>query len=107
MSSVFVSSAGSNSNAGTIGSPFLTLGHAATVIAPSGDTINLNGGNTFNENVVFPSGTSFTLQSYGTGQATVAGAGTSDTIHVLNSSNVTVSNIAITNADTSDRKSVV
>ena len=73
------------------------------MIAPSGDTINLNGGNTFSENVAFAAGTSCTIQSYGTGMATIAGANTAMTLSFVNPSGaVVLSNVEITNADTTN-----
>ena len=102
MSTYYVSSAGNDLHVGSIGSPFLTVGHAASVCA-DGDTIDLNGGNTFSENVAFATGVGVTVQSYGTGQATIAGANTSSTLSFDNPvSLVATLNIIVTNADNTD-----
>ena len=94
---VYVSNSGSNSNAGTEASPWLTLTYAlATAAQPS--TINLAGGSTFSENVNLTQGC--TIQSYGTGQATIAGASSNNTLAGTNVDGITLSNLAITSADT-------
>lgn len=95
MPTYFVANAGSDSNAGTSsGSPFLTIGKAVTVVV-EGDTVNLNGGDTFNENPLFAVG--LTLQPYGTGIPTIAGAITADTLTVINPVALTINGLAITN----------
>src|ERR1700744_6313833 len=90
---------GSDSNAGTIGSPFLTLTHGQTV-AVDGDVFNLNGGDTFAPASQFTANVS--LQSYGTGQAILTVAGGANTLSYLNPDNVTVENIAVNNGDTTN-----
>ena len=91
---------GSDSNSGTIGSPFLTAGHAATVMV-DGDTLNANGGDSFaSTNVAFGAGVGATIQSYGTGQASFAGLNSASTLFFTNpASAVVVQNITVTNAD--------
>jgi hypothetical protein len=99
MATYYVASAahgGSDSNAGTIGSPFLTVGHAQT-LAIQGDVINGNGGDSTSENVAFAVGV--TIQSYGTGQYTIAGANTSSTLLFNNCSGINIQNVVVTNAD--------
>src|SRR6185312_680907 len=92
----YVASAGSNSNNGTsTGTPFATIAKAQSV-AVAGDTVNLNGGDTFTENVTFTAGV--TLQSYGTGQAIWAG-GTSSALIIQNCDGWTVNNIKLTRTD--------
>ena len=66
-------------------------------MAVAGDTIQLNGGDTFTENVSFTVGV--TVQSYGTGQATVAG-GTGFAITFTNCGGITINNLTITNSST-------
>ena len=96
MPTYFVANAGSNSNAGTSsGSPFQTIAHALSV-AVQGDTLNLNGGDTFSENNTGIA-VGLTIQPYGTGQPTIAGASGSNTIQFLNVSGITLSNLIITN----------
>ncbi len=104
MALYFVSSSGSNGNAGTQGSPWLTIAYALSNSA-AGDTINLNGGNTFTENPSLTSGR--TLQSYGTGQATITGGSSANTITITNCSGVTLSNLIITNAQTAEATACV
>jgi hypothetical protein len=99
MATYYVANAGSNSNNGTSSStPFQTLAHAESV-ASQGDTINLNGGDTFSENVSFTVGV--TLQSYGTGQGTIAG-GTSPAVTFGSVGNWTINNLALTNSYVTD-----
>lgn len=96
MSTYYVASAGSNSNAGTsTGSPWLTIAHAISS-STAGDVINLNGGDTFTENPALTAGTGGrTIQSYGAGQATIAG-GSSSAITVTNVDAITISNLIVT-----------
>lgn len=73
MATYYVANAGSNSNNGTSSStPFQTIAHALTVVS-SGDVINLHGGDTFSETCIPSVGC--TVQSYGTGQATITSSG--------------------------------
>lgn len=101
MASYFVANAGSNSNSGTSsGSPWQTIAHAVAAVAP-GDTINLNGGDTFSENVLLDSiatsaGNAITLQAYGAGTPTIAGGTGGAAIKVRNMGYVTIQNLALT-----------
>ena len=90
----YVANAGSNANAGTSsGSPWQTLAHAIATIAVPGAFINLNGGDTFTENVTLTQGV--TIQSYGAGQATFNGGSTLGTpgITAVNLDNITFQNL--------------
>lgn len=99
MTVYYVANAGSNSNSGTsTGSPWQTLAYAISN-SVDGDTINLNGGDTFSENVSLTSGR--LLQSYGTGQATIAG-GTSPALTVTDCDGVTVTNLTLTMSSTTN-----
>ncbi len=93
ISTCYVSSSGGNSNTGiSTSSPWLTIAFALSQVSfPA--TINLNGGNTFTENPNLTS--SVTIQSYGTGQATIAGT-TSSAVTITNCSGVTLSNLILT-----------
>ncbi len=93
ISTCYVANAGSNTNSGTLSaSPWQTIAFALTqVTSPS--TINLNGGDTFTENPNLTSST--TIQSYGTGQATIAGT-TASAVTITNCDGVTLSNLALT-----------
>lgn len=77
--SFFVSKKGSNSNPGTVGSPWLTIQHAANSVS-AGATVYVFGG-VYNESVNFPkSGTSsapITFQSYPGQTAVIDGTGLS------------------------------
>lgn len=96
----FVAATGSNSNNGTSsGTPFLTVAHAFGA-ATNGDTISLNGGDSFAENLAGIA-IGITLNSFGTGQGTIAGLSGSDTLQFLNwttTAAIVVQNVAISNA---------
>jgi hypothetical protein len=92
MASYFVANAGSNANAGTQASPWQTIAHAVSS-STAGDTVNLNGGDTFTENVSLSSGR--TIQSYGTGQATISG-GSNPAIAANNCDGITIANLVAT-----------
>src|SRR6185312_3546338 len=99
----YVASAGSNSNNGTsTGTPFATIAKAQSV-AVAGDTVNLNGGDTFSENVTFTVGV--TIQSYGTGQAIWAG-GTTTPLVIQDCDGWTISNLKFTMSSTSNATNV-
>jgi hypothetical protein len=87
----FVSNSGSNSNAGTQASPWQTIAYALSS-SLAGDTINLAGGNTFSENPSLTSGR--TIQSYGSGQATISYSNAS-VITITNCSGIVLSNLII------------
>lgn len=109
MSSYFVAATGNNSNNGlSAGAPFLTVAHAFSV-AVNGDTISLNGGDSFAENLAGIA-IGVTLTSYGTGRGTLAGTSASDTIQFLNwttSASINIVNVAISNAAHTGRLTLV
>jgi len=75
----YVSNTGKDSNNGlSVASPLLTIAKASAIAKP-GDTIKLNGGDTFREVLTAISGTSgnpVVFESYGTGKAIVSGCET-------------------------------
>ncbi len=76
--SYFMASAahgGSDSNPGTIGSPWLTKAHAQTIMV-DGDVLNANGGDTFAQTSAVNWTVGVTIQSYGTGKAAFSSATT-------------------------------
>lgn len=93
----YVNNAGSDSNSGTSpGNPWRTINKVNNSIFFPGDTINFNGGQTFNDAVLFINQTNvpskgditgarpITVQSYGTGQAILsAGNHTFDAPYTL------------------------
>ncbi len=87
----YVANAGSDTNSGESASaPFQTLAHAASV-AVFGDTILLNGGDTF---LPLSSTVGFSISSYGTGQANIPQSSlTSAAIQFSNCSGASVTNI--------------
>src|SRR5271157_2395140 len=104
----FVSKKGSDSNPGTIGSPWLTIQHAANSVS-AGATVYVFGG-VYNESVNFPaSGTAsapITFQSYPGQTAVIDGTGLSVTgtqglINIVNQSYITVNGFEIRNYTTS------
>jgi hypothetical protein len=76
LSTYFVSTAGTDSNAGTVGAPFGTIQHAANLVEP-GDTVMIRGG-TYRETVTpAHSGTAsapITFQAYAGEHVTISGA---------------------------------
>ena len=74
MATYYVAATGSDSANGSLGTPWATFSHAATVVS-QGDTVLGNGGDTITDNPVFTVG--ITIQSYGVGQCTIAGGATS------------------------------
>lgn len=98
MSTYYIAASGLDSNPGTISQPFQTVSHWAG-IAVVGDIGNLNGGDTFTENPSFSVGV--TIQSYGSGQATLAG-GTGNALLIVLSADqaITLSNVIYTNSST-------
>jgi hypothetical protein len=95
MTTYYVSSSGSDSNAGTsTGAPFATFSKAAAVASPN-DTVLGKGGDTIADNAVFNGG--ITLGSYGTGQCTInGGAGNAIQIKLSTNTDVAVvSNLTI------------
>jgi len=84
----YVSSAGNDSNPGTLASPWLTTTKVNSSSFVGGDIISFNGGNSFSGGITLStnvSGTSsttpLTINSYGTGRATI----TSSTIAIYTS----------------------
>jgi len=67
----FVATNGSDSNPGTLGAPFKTIQHAAT-IANTGDVVDIRGG-TYHETVT-PSHNGVTFQNYNNEAVTISGA---------------------------------
>jgi hypothetical protein len=110
-SSFFVSTSGSDSNPGTIGSPWLTIQHAANTVS-AGATVYVFGG-VYNESVNFPSsGTAsapITFRSYPGQTAVIDGTGVSccgssqvqGLINIVNQSYLTISGFEIRNYTTS------
>jgi hypothetical protein len=96
MATYYVANGGSDSAAGTsTGAPWLTLAHAFATCA-SGDTVNLSGSSTFSENPTL--NVPITLQSYGTGQATIS-IGTGQGLYVyLTAGGLTINNVAFVGA---------
>lgn len=93
MANVYVNvSTGANTGTGPISAPWATLTYALAHIS-SGDVINLNGGdvNSGNYTITVPC----TIQSYGSGQATITAAATSSP--TITSSNVvcTLNNLIV------------
>ncbi len=88
------SSTGSDSNAGTISQPFASIAHARSVAA-QGDTINLKGGDTFSESNAFTVGV--TIQNYGTGQATINGLISAQTLSFTACSGITLTDLILSN----------
>ena len=68
------------------------MAHALSVATSGTDIVQGNGGDTFTENLLIT--VPVTIQSYGTGQATIAG-GTGVAIQIMNAGNVTLNNLAI------------
>jgi hypothetical protein len=103
----YVSKSGSNSNPGTLASPFLTIGYALTKAA-AGDTIFVETG-TYNERLIPPttgkSGYPITIQNYNGESVTVDGtgisAGGSGLVYINNVSYITLSGLTIQNAGSS------
>jgi len=98
----YVSSAGNNSNDGlTTGTSWLTIAKAITNLAP-GVTVNLNGGDTFNEDQLYvrTSGTDSSpvrFTSYGTGRGIIKSLINSNNVFtILSSSNVQIDNLVFT-----------
>ena len=98
----YVSNSGSDSNSGTSSmTPWQTLAHASSHSYSPGDSILLNGGQTFTGPLTMnSSGNSsawITIGAYGSGMPTI-NAGTGDGIDSTNVSYVIVENIAITSS---------
>jgi hypothetical protein len=90
----YVAAAGSNSNNGTSPStPFATVSKVASV-GNQDDIIEINGGDTINDNASFTFGV--TIQGYGTGQWTIAG-GTAPCLIFANCGGITITNGILTN----------
>jgi hypothetical protein len=117
----FVSKKGSDSNAGTIGAPWLTIQHAANSVS-AGATVYVFGG-VYNESVNFPaSGTAsapITFQSYPGQTAVIDGTGVSccssngeggngiqGLVNIVNQSYLTVSGFEIRHYTTSSENDV-
>jgi hypothetical protein len=110
----FVSKKGSDSNPGTIGSPWLTIQHAANSVS-AGATVYVSGG-VYNESVNFPaSGTAsapITFQSYPGQTAVIDGTGlsvngTQGLINIVGSrSYITISGFEIRHYTTSSEDDV-
>jgi hypothetical protein len=101
MAQFFIAASGSDSTGtGTISLPWATFSHAyANSVA--GDTLSGNGGDTITDNIVGTSaGGARTLNSYGTGQVTVAGGSSAVTFLATNIAGWSISNVIFTNADT-------
>jgi hypothetical protein len=107
--SFYVSTTGSDTNAGTLTSPWRTIQHALNSVTVAGDTIYVRGG-VYNERVVFPNsgnatGGPITLQSYPGELATVDGTGITvgtggyayGLVDIVSQSYVTVSGLEIRN----------
>ena len=98
MSTYYVANAGSNSNTGlspTAGAngPFATFAHAASVVI-TGDSILLNGGDTFTESVTISVALA-SISSYGTGLATVISTAATNTTIVCTVPPTSVTNLNI------------
>jgi hypothetical protein len=108
----YVSTTGNDNNPGTLGSPWLTIQHAATTVT-AGATVYVFGGVYF-ESVNFPnSGTAtapVTFQSYpgqtavidGTGVSCCSSNGIQGLINIVNQSYITISRFEIRNYTTSN-----
>lgn len=100
----FVSATGSDSNNGTSsGTPWQTVSKVNGFSFSAGDTISFKGGNSFagplTPTLTGSSGSVITVNSYGTGQATItAGAGVVDGISLTNPKFVTITGLTITGA---------
>jgi hypothetical protein len=96
----YIASTGNDSNAGTIGSPWLTIAkvNAATLIP--GDQVLFNGGDTFSGSLLIEtsgeSGSPIIVSSYGTGRATISAGNAGNGIEVFNAVYVTVEDINVT-----------
>jgi hypothetical protein len=96
----YVSNSGSNSNPGTIGSPWQTCAAINGFSFPSNSTIYFNGGQTFTScNMVFGSGGAshsgtLTITSYGSGDA-MLNAGAADAIDIVNDGNYVIENLVL------------
>jgi len=97
----YVSSAGSDSNAGTsTGAPWQTISMVNTVGIQAGDSLYFHGGDTFSGNLdIAPSpaassGSPIVIGSYGTGSATIS-CGNSWGVRITDSGYVTVQSIIV------------
>jgi hypothetical protein len=76
--SFYVSSSGSDSNAGTMSSPWRSVGHVNNAPLSAGDCVFFHGGDAFRDTYLAPRsgtmGNPITYGSYGTGQATLGGS---------------------------------
>lgn len=91
----YISAAGNDSNSGTQASPWLTIGKANSAMMIAGDTFYFNGGDTFSDATITPTGGRTRFTSYGVGMATIsrsAAAGFTAT----NFSGITVDNLIFT-----------
>lgn len=95
----YAASGNDSTGTGTISLPWATLSHAlANSIA--GDTISGNGGDTISDNPSATSGRN--LNSYGTGQVTIAGGSSADTFLSTNAAGWNISNMIFTNTDSTN-----
>jgi len=107
--SFYVSTSGSDTNAGSIGSPWRTIQHALNTVTVAGDTIYVRAG-VYSERVSFPhsgnaTGGPITLQSYpgelgiidGTGIRVGTGGYAYGLVSIQNQSYVTVNGLEIRN----------
>jgi hypothetical protein len=101
----YFANAGNDSNPCSSAAPCQTLHKINTMTFQSGDTINLKGGDTFTDysillNISACNATNpVVLQSYGTGRATIAPTGATDTYNLglfeaINQCGITVDNLA-------------
>jgi hypothetical protein len=91
----FVSTSGSDSNNGTSSvTPWQTIGHVNAQSFAAGSTVQFDGGQTFSGSLALTA-TSLTVQSYGTGQATIS-SGNSTCVTATNSRGFTFQNIICT-----------
>ena len=98
--SFYVNNSGSDSNPGTIGSPWQTIGKVNGFTFPANSTVFFEGGQSFSGTLEigtgFVTGAQFTgtltIDSYGTGRATIS-AGTGDGFYILNVGNVVIQNL--------------
>lgn len=105
MTTYYVSTSGSDSNSGTTtGSPFATLAAAQEQSLNPGDSILLNGGESFTGPLTIPyagqvNGTSqdpITIGSYGTGQATINVSSGGPCIFIGGASYITIQDLILT-----------
>jgi len=103
------SATGSDSNAGTSSSsPWKTLSHASAHTYAAGDTLLLQGGETFSGSLTFGSSSGGTLAnpvtvtSYGTGKATISSDSTAAGISATDSGGYHVYNVNLTGSGLAD-----